>query len=534
MAFGDSGQWKVSVKGVPFRVDAPSAQEAAAIVRAKISAGEINVRDRAKRLGLSDQDTHVVESRAARAQNQRASGMPVDPDAAVRGQTRVAESLEGVELDLSNLPPVWAAEKLTGREVPTIPLPDGVARTLVGTGRYADSRMTGLEQIGSGAVREHELAAEEKVNKDIYDQFGQGLGLEDIGEAAIPALAFYATGGLSGGALTTAAATGAALNATEAQTDPSAGGRGVKALTGAAEGLVGQAAGNVLLKRLSGAAVPQTNLVKRLGSMFTGSSIGAGGPRYYFKWFNFFKNPQKAPVGQTMATGATADAVEALTRSAREGVATEQGRLQLQLGRAVLDKVEMGIRSLPTSARSGASQAVQDGMFQGILRDSMDVVEGVATLNPGKWQKAMSQTVGRIPSLFKHPGHAQMVTDMNGLVRAMADQKAAGTAYTAESVAQATEALKRAVLGNVDGAVEGAVGQAARGTIAEAEKQAIADSLAALQHASPGSEAQRTLIQSIIDRGRSMMGVAGERTGEEGGDAVEGFGKDLIDHMVPQ
>jgi hypothetical protein len=535
MAFGDSGRHKFLYKGVPFRVDGATREEAQARMQAAIDSGEADPVVRGQRLGLTPRDLHSLETRGERAQQQRLAGQTVDPDAALRGQTNVPESLEGVGLDLGNLPPVWAAEKLTGMEMPNIPLQDDVARTLIGTGRFANSRVRGVQQIVGGKATEQELAAQAATEEDIYQQFGKGLGLEDVGEAAIPLLTFYLTGGLSGGSLLTAGATGAALNATEEQTDPSSGGRAMKGAVGALEGVVGQGVGNMLLKRAAGLPAASGNVFARIASAVKGQSYGAGGPRMYFQFLNLSRNPNARRAAVNATTQSTADAAEvAATTAAREAFRTEQGQLYSRLSREVLDKIEMGVRSLPMSERAGASAAVRNGLFQGILKSSIEVKDGVATLNPGLWQQGMAAVAGRMQSLFKQPGHAQLVTDMNAVVRAMGDQKAAGVRYTAESVQQATAALRRAVMGNVDDAAPAAVRLAAAGSATQGEAEAVSAALAALRAAPAGSEAQRSLIQAIIDRGRQAGGIFGERSSEEVGDYAAAEADELIQHFFPE
>ena len=530
--FGDKGRFRVTTPdGVAFYIDANSPTEAAGILRQKLESGETTVAARAKRLGLDVRDTAALAARAARSREQARAGEPIDPDAAVRGVTDVVGSLEGVGISpvrsLANMgvPAAVAAERL-GFD-PTIPLVDDAARTLIGIGRYAKSRQRGIQQIVAGPEEEQVLAREAQSEQDVYNQFGSGLGLEDVGEAIIPLLSFYATGGLSGGSVAVAGLTGAGLNAAEEQTDPSASGRLGKAARGFAEGAIGQKVGNFLFGKAAGQTGP--SLLSRLSTLFRGQSIGAGGPRQYLNLGALFR---RAPVSQPaaeVATGITSDAVEA---SARAMFREEQSALYDKLGRAVLDKVEEGIRSLPVTERAGALGATQEGLFQGILKASMEESKqgGFAVINPAKWQAAMSETVGRLPSLFKHPGHAQMVTDMNALVRAMADLRATGANFTPDSVESAIKALQRTAIGNVNGTLPGALSTAARGSTAEAEASALRAALEAMRNAEPGSDAQRTMLELFFEKAKNISGAAGERGSEEAVDYVEG----KIDNFTDQ
>lgn len=536
MAYGDKGKYRFRYGGLVFNVDGESPEAAAAELDQKIRSGEVSLADRATRLGLTGRDYDVIQTREATAARQRASGVPVDADADIRGVTNVPEALEGVGIRpiaaLKNMGsiPAYLLDK-AGVGDPVIPLPDAVARPLVGIGRTPSGWVSGAQQIVGGAETEQRIAKDLSTENDIYRQFGEGFGSEDIGEAVIPVLAFYATGGLTGGSVLAAGATGATLKAVEGQTDPSMGGRALSGARGFIEGVIGQAAGNVLLKRLAGnampaAATPASRLAK-ITDLFKGSSYGPGGWRVYFgSIFKHFRNPATSTAAANTVAGMTDDATQVVANAAsaaREGVRSQQAALQSRLGKEVLDKIEVGIRSLPVTERAGATEAVQKGLFQGVLKASIEEAPegGFAVLNPVKYQQAMADTVGRLSTLFKHPGHAQIVTDMNALVRAMADQKVAGVVYTEQSVKLATEALRRAVLGNADEAAAAALNLAPAGTFAQAETDAVKAALAALAKADPGSEAQKSMIQVIIDHGRMAMGAAGERTGEETGDYVE-------------
>lgn len=376
--FGDKGNRRIVVGGIPFRVQADSDEEAVQKVVDMLETAPEVFTERARRLGLTDSQGNVSEDDLEALRIQHEMG-----DRGLRGRVRAGEAAGG-----------------------------GGNRFLVGAGHTFLDRFRGARQILAGAIGDEEtvkmLAELDAEEQELFDQLDKdGFGAEDIGQLAPDLLAFLIPGA-AGAQLTRAgvaaagagtgviptAITGALMGASQvkAAEDMTLSETGLDALMGAAGAVVLPLAGAV------GSGVGR--LLKRLPA---GGSIRLS-PRIWARFHGLNR-------GQT-----TANIIEDGLTQAGEGVSPGMQTL----GRAALDKVQEVIRSLPTTAQKGLKDQAAMGVVRKALSEATETLSnGRNIFNPGRWERAMSELSGKLGSVFSGTQHTQMLGSVNILAREM-------------------------------------------------------------------------------------------------------------------
>jgi hypothetical protein len=408
MAFGDSGQWRVVVNGVPFRADGNTYEEAEQKVWDMLDASQGSLFDvRARSLGLSDNDVEAL----------RLGDEVGDFVAANRGRVDAKGSTTGA-----------------------------ANRFWIGMGAQFSNRWHGFRQLTQemfGTEAAAKAIQEEQADEQaLFAELDKlHVGAEDVGElgadvaallglagagayAATAAGVGAATGGVAASGVIPSAASGALLAASSLQEDATLTSRLIDAGIGAAGAAVGP-----ILSKVGGAA---GGLISKLRP---GVSVKVPGA-----WLRF--------MGLAGRPGATANVIDdSLVMMA----STDPGKQAI--GRAALDRVQQIVARLPSNATRGLKdEALFGTLRQAVQKATVPTTSGVNVFDGAIFEREAAQLLGQLGNMFEKPQQQLMAASigtlakgLQGLPEEVATRAAARAAVALTAAPAESAAFKKAL-----------------------------------------------------------------------------------------
>ncbi len=355
MAFGDSGRYKVTIAGVPFRVDADSPEVAQQMVVDMLQSAPELFNDRAKRLGLDETDVDAMVMAS-----QKGEQVP-----------SVAQSL-GRGLGLGSV----------------IPL-------IIGSRRGFNRLQRGVRQLLAEAYGDEEavqlIADIDAEEEAIFQKFDERqIGFEDLGEL-VPAISAFVIPGAQ--SLTGTALTGAVLGATQVKQEDDITSRSADAGIGAAGSLILPVAGKV------------GGLAGRLRGLFPDSVSFKGSPLTWFRYNTARSNPG-------MLEEVSEEALRMTDDLATEGNQIV-GRAALDYAGSVVKALPR------TQQAGLANEATRGLINRSLSEATDTLSTGVNVFNPAKWEKAMQSMGVRFSEAFRNTRAVESLQSLNTLARTM-------------------------------------------------------------------------------------------------------------------
>lgn len=470
MAFGDTGNRRVLVNGIPFRVDGETYEEAQQKVRDMLETEPRLFDLRAKALGLEQNDIEALALASEKG------------EAALKGTSRAVDA---------------AAGNLRIPYTQGIRVNEGLSKLLIGSGRGIVNRYRGARQALASIFDDEEaakaVAREDEDERQLYQQLDDaGVGLEDVGEIGTDIAAFLGATALTGGGAVPMFVTGAALGASDVKNEiPVAGsptddtvlegGRGKDALIGGAASLLGPAL------KAGGAAVGAI-----AGKMGIGVSKGIT-PNLWLRTKVLRYWPQ-----------ALTNIVDDGLQYTKEGM--DAGR-QI-IGRAALDRVQQILSRLPATEAKGLKDAAAFGALRNAVKEATQTTAGgVNVFNPAVFEKNATDLIGQLGNAFTKTEHQLLAASIGKLSKEMQRLPSSIDPALAEKAAAALVGPARESAETVLKALERASKPSVRQMLFESIAEKGVLTIESLQRALP----------------RAVVGGTSENVATEGVEDVEEF-----------